>query len=189
MNRDIVSSIESEYHRYKSLGEAAFGQLTVGELADASGSDNSVAVIVWHVSGNLESRFTDFLTTDGEKPWRDRESEFRARVGVSQAEVAGKWDKGWDVLIAALAPLGDEDLTDEVSIRSIGLTVHEALHRSLAHASYHVGQIVYLSKRLRGSSWQYLSIPPGGSAAYNRNPSFEKAPDNVTEVTSQDAEE
>lgn len=177
MKRDIVSSIESEYHRYKSLGEAAFGQLSAGQLAESSGSDNSVAMIVWHLSGNLESRFTDFLTSDGEKPWRDRESEFQARDGVSQAEVADKWTEGWDVLFTTLAPLSDENLNDEVCIRGVSLTVLEALHRSLAHASYHVGQIVYISKRLRGSSWQYLSIPPGGSEAYNRNPTLEKLPD------------
>jgi hypothetical protein len=170
----LVSSIESEYRRYKTLGDGALEQLTDDDLSVATSTwDNSIAQIVWHVSGNLESRFTDFLTTDGEKPWRNRESEFESRQ-VAKSELLPKWERGWKVLFGALTPLTDEDLPRSVSIRTLPLAVHEALHRSLAHTSYHVGQIVYLVKMLRGSSWNFLSIPPGGTATYNKNPTLEK---------------
>lgn len=174
MDRLLVGLFEGEYRRYKSLGEGAFSQLDEGQLAAASSVDNSVATLVWHVSGNLESRFTDFLRSDGEKPWRDRESEFASR-SLSRSEVQEKWDRGWGVLFHALSELTDSDLSRTVTIRGVPLRVDEALLRSLAHASYHVGQIVYVAKRSKGDDWSYLSIPPGGSAAYNANPTSEKA--------------
>jgi hypothetical protein len=174
--RPVLSSIESEYRRYKDLGERALAQLEGADLSRAVSADgNSVAVIVWHVAGNLKSRFTDFLTTDGEKPWRDRESEFVAR-DVGPAEVRAKWDDGWSVLFGALAGLSDADLSRAVKIRGQELSVLEALHRSLGHASYHVGQIVFLARTLRGGEWQFLTIPPGKSEQYNRNPTREKGP-------------
>jgi uncharacterized protein YndB with AHSA1/START domain len=120
------------------------------------------------------SRFTGFLTSDGEKPWRKREEEFSPRA-VSRAELMEKWTDGWQVLLGALADLTDGDLTKTVLIRGQPLLVHEALHRSMAHASYHVGQIVYVAHAICGANWRYLSIPPGGSAAYNANPQYEKA--------------
>src|SRR5690606_20767644 len=123
-----------------------------------------------------ESRFTDFMNSDGEKPWRDRESEFASR-SVSLAEVQEKWDRGWGVLLSELETLTDADLTKTVTIRGVPLRVDEALLRSLAHASYHVGQIVYVAKVLKGGDWKYLSIPPGGSAEYNANPTSEKGAD------------
>ena len=174
--REIVGSIEAEYRRYKLLGEGAMEQLSEEQLSQASASgSNSVAAIVWHVSGNLVSRFTDFLHSDGEKPWRDRDAEFAQR-SVSRAELREAWDKGWAVLFEALAGVDDERLRDQVAIRGVALSVLEALHRSLAHASYHVGQIVFLAKELRGAGWRYLTIPPGGTAAYNQNPTHEKPP-------------
>jgi hypothetical protein len=174
VSRTLISSIEAEYRRYEALGGGALSQLHDGDLEGAGAAwNNTVAQLVWHVSGNLESRFTDFLTSDGEKPWRNRDSEFEPRqVGV--AELRQKWEKGWSVLFDTLASLSDRDLARSVSIRGVPLAVHEALHRSLAHASYHVGQIVYLVKALRGNDWSFLSIPPGGSAAYNKNPTLEK---------------
>ena len=174
MNRGLLSLIEAEYRRYKALGEGTFRQLSAEELVTDTAGANSIAMIVWHIAGNLESRFTDFLTTDGEKPWRDRESEFEAR-DVSPAEVAGKWDQGWGVLFDTLAELTDDDMASEVTIRSVPHRVDEALLRSLAHAAYHVGQIVYLAKSFRGDDWEYLSIPPGQSEAYNANPVLEKS--------------
>src|SRR5262245_45088222 len=174
--RQIVGSIEGEYRRYKKLGEAAIEQLTDDQASRAtSDGSNSVATIVWHVSGNLASRFTDFLRSDGEKPWRDRESEFLVR-SVTRAELVEKWEKGWAVLLEALAGLGDEHLGAPVKIRGVELSVADALHRSLSHTAYHVGQIVFLAKMLRSGDWRYLPIPPGGSAAYNANPSAEKPP-------------
>jgi hypothetical protein len=128
---------------------------------------------VWHVAGNLQSRFTDFLTSDGEKPWRHREEEFEERQ-VGREELVEKWDDGWETLFDALSPLTDEDLARSITIRGVALSVCEALHRSLAHASYHVGQMTYIGKMLKGEEWMYLTIPPGGSADYNQDPVLEK---------------
>jgi hypothetical protein len=136
-------------------------------------TSNSIAQVVWHMSGNFASRFTDFLSSDGEKPWRAREEEFAARA-VSKPDCLAKWQAGWTVLLDTLATLTDEDLARTVFIRGQPLLVRDALLRSLAHASYHVGQIVYVAKSIRGGAWDYLTIPPGGSDAYNRNPTFEK---------------
>ena len=174
MNRTVLVLIEAEYQRYKILGERAFGQLDADQLVAGSEHASSIATIVWHVAGNLESRFTDFLTTDGEKPWRNRESEFEPR-DASPSEVAGKWDRGWGVLFGTLRELTDDDLASTVTIRRVPHRVDEALLRSLAHAAYHVGQIVYLAKSFRGEAWEYLTIPPGQSEAYNANPVLEKS--------------
>ena len=172
--RDIIESIEGEYRRYKALGEGAIGQLSHEELVVRGSPESlSISTIVWHVSGNLESRFTDFLVSDGEKPWRDREVEFEDRP-VGRDELLEKWGSGWKTLFGALEPLINEDLGRSITIRGVALTVSEALHRSLAHASYHVGQMVYIGKMLRGEEWSYLSVPPGGSVAYNASPVLEK---------------
>lgn len=171
---NIIDSIRAEYLRYKALAEAAIDQLSEDDLsAQGPNGGNSIAVICWHISGNLQSRFTEFLTSDGEKPWRKREEEFQART-VSRTELLSKWDEGWDVLLGTLATLTDEQLQLTVTIRGQPLHVHEALHRSLAHLSYHVGQIVYLAKSLREKDWTFLSIPPGKSDAYNQAPGFER---------------
>jgi hypothetical protein len=174
--RDVVGAIEAEYKRYKALGEMAFAQVDGPQLGRTlADEDNSIATIVWHVSGNLASRFSDFLTSDGEKPWRNREAEFDTRF-VDRPQLTAKWEEGWSVLFDALAPLTDSDLPRSVAIRGQELTVNDALHRSLAHVSYHVGQIVYLAKSFSGSAWKSLSIPRGGTTAYNQNPTKEKAP-------------
>lgn len=174
MKRTLIKLIEAEYVRYKLLGARAMGQLRPEELHVRGEHCNSVAIIAWHVSGNLESRFTDLLTTDGEKPWRDRDSEFERR-DLSPAEVAEKWERGWRVLLDTLAALTDDDLAASIVIRSVPFRVDEALLRSLAHVAYHVGQIVLLARSFRGDEWEYLSIPPGQSEAYNRNPVLEKS--------------
>jgi hypothetical protein len=174
MSNTLIKSVEDEFRRYKALAEGAMGQVPEAALS-ASGLNegNSLAVMCWHISGNLKSRFTDFLTTDGEKQWRHREEEFAAR-SVSREDLLAKWNDGWQTLLGTLATLQDEDLPKTVTIRGQPLAVHEALHRSLAHTSYHVGQIVYLSHAIVGAGWKYLSIPPGGSAAYNADPKMEK---------------
>jgi hypothetical protein len=173
VSRATIAAIEAEFRRCKSVGEGAFEQLGPDELVASPEAGNSVATLVWHISGNLESRFTDFLTTDGEKPWRDRDGELEPRV-ASADEVRATWEKGWDVLFRSMAPLADADLARSVSIRGVPARVDEALARALAHISYHVGQIVYAARTFRGSAWRYLSIPPGGSAAYNANPTMER---------------
>ena len=178
--RPIIASIESEYRRYKLLAEASFHQLTEKQLAQPeSGSANSVATIAWHVSGNLKSRFTDFLTSDGEKPWRNRETEFQPRH-PSHVDLLLQWEEGWQVLFKTLAELNDAHLTRSVTIRGSALTVPEALHRSLAHVAYHVGQIVFIAKAMRGAEWQFLSIPPGKTSEYSENPALEKGPTDGT---------
>lgn len=183
MERITVGFFEGEYRRYKALGEGAFSQLDAGQLSAETLGGSSVATIVWHVSGNLESRFTAFLHSDGEKLWRDRESEFASR-SVSLAEVREKWDGGWRVLLKELESLSDADLTRTVTVRDISLRVDEALLRSLAHTSYHIGQIVYIAKALKGGDWEYLSIRPGGSAAYNANPTSEKGSAHAKKLSS-----
>lgn len=179
----IVGSIEAEYRRYKALGEGAIAQLDEAELSvPGPGGGNSAVVIVWHVAGNLASRFTDFLTTDGEKPWRRREEEFAQRT-VSCQELTTKWEHGWEVLFGALAELTDDHLHRTVTIRERPLRVHDALHRSLSHVSYHVGQIVYLAKSFRGEAWRFLSIPLGESVAYNENPTMERPAQHATTLS------
>ena len=171
----ITESIRAEYLRYKTMAEAAVRQVDDAQLAaHTTANSNSIATICWHLAGNLKSRFTDFLTSDGEKPWRHREEEFEARA-VTKADLLAKWEDGWSAVLTALAELDDDCLQGTVTIRRQPLKVHEALHRSLAHVAYHVGQIVYIAKALRGSEWTYLSIPPGKSDEYNRNPTGEHA--------------
>ena len=174
MKNDLIKSVEAEFRRYKALAEGALQQVPDDKLsAPGPSGGNSLAIICWHVAGNLKSRFTDFLESDGEKPWRARDEEFAAR-SVSRSELMAKWNEGWNVLFTTLDSLGDDNLLQTVQIRRQDLRVHEALHRSLSHISYHVGQIVYVAHAFAAESWSYLSIPPGGTAAYNANPSLDK---------------
>ena len=172
--RDLVKGVEAEFVRYKQLAERAIDQLSDEELARTSAEhDNSIATIVWHISGNLKSRFTDFLTSDGEKPWRHREEEFTRRT-ITKQELLARWNEGWSAVSDSLAHLSDADLARTVTIRQQPLTVFDALLRSVTHFAHHVGQIVYLAKSLRGPAWTFLSIPPGQSEQYNRNPTHER---------------
>ena len=171
----IVSSIQAEYLRYKGLAEAAIAQLSDADvLLPGPGEGNSIAVLCWHLAGNFRSRFTDFLTSDGEKPWRHRDEEF-SRRSLTKEELLAYWEGGWAVLLEALGGLTDADLDRQVTIRGQPMRVAEALHRSLAHASYHVGQIVYQARGLKARDWRWLSIPPGQSEQYNARPTMEKA--------------
>ena len=170
----IVGSVRAEYVRYKGLAESAMAQLSEPQLsAPGPNGGGSIATICWHIAGNLKSRFTDFGKSDGEKPWRQREEEFERRV-VPRAELLEKWADGWAALFGALDALADDQLRGTVTIRQQPLLVYEALHRSLAHIAYHVGQIVYVAKEFRGREWKYLSIPPGQTEAYNRAPTMER---------------
>lgn len=175
--------MDAEFRRYKAYGEGAFAQLS-GEQMNArpNATSNSIAMVVWHMSGNFASRFTDFLTSDGEKPWRQREEEFAVRA-VSKPECLAKWNDGWAIVLGAVAPLTDGDLGTTVYIRRQPLTVRDALLRSLAHASYHVGQIVYVAKSVRDGAWDYLTIPPGGSDAYNRDPRLDRAAEAAARIS------
>lgn len=173
-SRHVTESIEGEFARYKALAEKAMRQVPDKQLSDAGpGGGLSITTLVWHIAGNLKSRFTDFLDSDGEKPWRNRDSEFEVRT-VSRDELMVKWEDGWNAFTKATSELDDGHLERNVTIRSQSLTVCAALHRSLAHISYHVGQIVYIAKSVRAEQWEYMSIPPGQSAAYNANPVLER---------------
>jgi uncharacterized damage-inducible protein DinB len=179
----VVESIRAEFSRYRGLAEAAIAQLDDADLvADTGEASNSIATICWHIAGNLRSRFTDFLTADGEKPWRKRDEEFERRM-VTRDEVVARLYAGWTVLETALAGLTDDDLSRTITIRQQPMPVHEALHRSLAHTAYHVGQIVFMAKVRRGASWTSLSIPPGQSDAYNRNPGQEHGGDHAARLS------
>ena len=170
-----VEAIADEYLRYKALGEAAIAQLGDEELAlTASDGGNSIIAIVWHLAGNLESRFTEFRTSDGEKPWRNRDDEFVLRE-VTKAALIEKWDRGWNALTTAINALTDADLLQTITIRRQPLRIDQALQRSLAHTAYHVGQIVFLAKQIRSGGWKCLSIPLGGSAAHNARGADESA--------------
>lgn len=171
---EVISWIDAEFSRYKKLGEGTMAQLGPDQLVvRASAGSLSIATLVWHIAGNLKSRFTDFLTSDGEKPWRHRDEEFEPRV-ASVEEVLRKWEAGWQVLFDSLKALKDSDLERQVTIRQQPLFVREALVRSLAHAASHVGQIVLLARAARGAGWTYLSIPPGKSDEYNKAPTLER---------------
>ena len=160
--RKIVEAIEGEFRRYQALAQATIRQLNEQQLSTPlSEGGNSIAILVWHISGNLKSRYTDFLTTDGEKEWRDRDSEFSART-VTQKELSDKWNEGWDVLYGTLQQLDDGKLEGTVTVRNMPQSVLEAILRGLAHTSYHVGQIVLLAKSFRAEDWSSLTIPRGG---------------------------
>lgn len=170
----VIDDFRTEYRRYRAIGEKALAQLSDDALNRVPAPEaNSAAMIVRHLGGNLASRFTDFLTEDGEKPWRARDEEFEERA-YTRAEVAQWWARGWDVLDATLASLGDDDLGRTVTIRRQPLDVHAALARSLSHVAYHVGQLVLLARMATGASWQWITIPRGASEAYNAAPTAEK---------------
>jgi hypothetical protein len=170
----IISSIKYEYLRYKKLGEGAIKQVPEVGLNKLFGDDNnSISTIMAHISGNLSSRFTDFLITDGEKPGRKRDTEFEER-NLTKSQLLQLWDNGWVVLFTTLDELSADDLGKIITIREKELTVADALHRSLGHISYHVGQIVYIARMIVGKEWKSLSIPRGESNIYNKKPDKEK---------------
>jgi hypothetical protein len=171
----LVKNFVDEYARWRAAAEKAMAQAPDAALnAVYSPDGNSIAMLVRHVAGNLKSRFTDFLTSDGEKPWRNRDDEFEPGTWT-RAEVDSAWREGFAVLERELAPLTDADLTRPVKIRGVEMTVHEALCRSLAHIANHCGQLILLSKIGAADSWKAITIPRGGSAAYNKSPGMEQA--------------
>jgi hypothetical protein len=171
MSESYVRLVSREFKRLRTLADGALSQLPDDQFFAVPGpGDNSVAAIVKHVGGNLVSRWTDFLTTDGEKPGRDRDAEFRIGADDSREQLMQLWSHGWTTLFEALEPLADSDMARTVTIRGEPLTVVQAVNRQLTHYAYHVGQIVYLAKHHRGPAWRSLSIPPGRSAEFNQNP-------------------
>lgn len=169
MKNDYLDSVKKQFEYYKSLGEKTFSQLPDEKLFwKYNDESNSIASIVKHLWGNMLSRWTDFLTTDGEKEWRDRDAEFDNDI-TTREELLNKWNEGWQCLFSALASLRSEDLEKEIFIRNQGHTVMEAINRQLAHYPYHIGQIVFLGKMVCGNRWTSLSIPKNASKKFNAN--------------------
>lgn len=161
-----LRSIVHTYRVYKDLGERAIAQVkSDSDLHRQLDPDsNSIAVTVKHVGGNLRSRFRDFLTTDGEKPDRKRDTEFEVEELVTREEILRWWNEGWAIVLGSVEALTPEDLGRTITIRGEKLLVTEALNRSLAHTAYHVGQIVYLARHFASGEWTSLTIPKGRSA-------------------------
>jgi hypothetical protein len=156
------------FRYYKGLGERALAQLSNEQLlAVLDGEANSIAVIVKHLAGNMRSRFTDFLTTDGEKPNRDRDQEFEMSSATTRADVMGWWEGGWAHVFAAIDALKPDDVMRTVTIRGEPHSVLQAINRQVAHYAQHTGQIVFLAKHLRSSDWKTLSVPRGKSEEVN----------------------
>lgn len=167
MNSYLESSIK-QFEYYKSLGDKTFEQLTFEELKREFKKDsNSISIIVKHIVGNMLSRWTNFLTEDGEKEWRQRDGEFICSFH-SKEELLNAWNRGWNCLFNAIKPIKTEDLERVIYIRNQGHTVVEAINRQMMHYAYHVGQIVFLGKLAKGENWQSLSIPKGKSKDYNQ---------------------
>jgi Protein of unknown function (DUF1572) len=158
----------ASFRAYKKLAEKAIDQLRDEEFfVTIDAEANSVAVVMKHLAGNMISRWTDFLTTDGEKPYRNRDMEFVIEPEMSKSEVLAYWEAGWQCLFHALEPLGPEDFDRKVLIRGEAHTVVQAINRQLTHYAYHIGQIVLLAKHFRSSEWNSLSIPRNKSAQFN----------------------
>lgn len=166
LGSEYLRIVIEKFKEVKSLGEKTMIQLSEEEIHWAYNNEsNSVAIIVKHLSGNMVSRWSDFLTSDGEKPYRKRDWEFLDDIS-SKSELITVWEKGWEVLINALTNLSEQDLLKHIYIRGERHLVLEAIERQVAHYAYHVGQIVYIGKQIKDSSWESLSIPRGESEEY-----------------------
>ena len=167
MENALLSGIIKQFIYYKTVGDKTFEQLKFEEMTiQYNKESNSISIIVKHMVGNMLSRWTNFLSEDGEKPWREREQEFEATY-TTKDELITSWEAGWKCLFDAIAPLNDEDLEKIIYIRNEAHTVAEAIFRQLGHYSYHIGQIAYLGKMIKGEDWISLSIPKGGTSSYN----------------------
>ena len=167
MENNYLESVIKQFKYYKLLGEKTIEQVSDADLFwQYNKESNSIAIIVSHLWGNMLSRWTDFLTTDGEKDWRNRDTEFESIIKTRE-ELLEKWNAGWACLLSTLHALKAEDLSRIIYIRNQGHTVMEAINRQLAHYPYHIGQIVFLGKMLTDQNWKSLSIPKGGSNSYN----------------------
>jgi uncharacterized damage-inducible protein DinB len=167
MATSYLTSTVKQFKYYKSLGDKTIAQLSFEELKFEFGKNsNSINIIIKHIVGNMLSRWTNFLTEDGEKEWRKRDEEF-VDTFSSKDDLIDAWDKGWDCLFNAIQPLSNADLNKVVYIRNQGHTVTEAINRQMMHYAYHIGQIVFLGKLAKGVNWESLSIAKGKSKAYN----------------------
>jgi hypothetical protein len=167
MNNEYLESVTKQFEYYKMLGDKTFEQIEENKFIWQYNDDsNSIATIVKHLSGNMVSRWTDFLTSDGEKEWRNRDTEFENDI-QGRTEILASWNKGWNCLFDSLKNLQATDLDKIIYIRNQGHTVMEAINRQLAHYPYHIGQMVFIGKMLAKNEWKSLSIPKGNSKAFN----------------------
>lgn len=167
INNSYLESVKKQFLYYKILGEKAIEQLQPEQLFIAINDDsNSIATIIQHLSGNMISRWTDFLTSDGEKEWRNRDAEFDVVLESKEALLA-TWNNGWDCFLTTLNSLTPDQLSNIIYIRNEGHTVMEAINRQLAHYPYHIGQIIFYAKILKEKEWNSLSIPRNKSNSYN----------------------
>ena len=167
MNKEYLTSAIKQFEYYKLLGEKTINQLSSQQLFwQYNAESNSIATIIKHLSGNMQSRWTDIFTTDGEKEWRNRDAEFENDI-ATDTQIIQLWDKGWQCLFTALNTITEADYNKLVYIRNQGHTITEAINRQLAHYPYHIGQIVFIGKLLCDDKWISLSIPKGNSTSYN----------------------
>src|SRR5215213_8632297 len=163
-----LESVIKRFNDYKNLGERTFAQLNDADMHyQPDKESNSIAIIIQHLHGNMISRWTNFLTEDGEKEWRKRDDEFEVHRFTKQ-QLIEKWNEGWKAVLDSLQSLTENDLSKTITIRSQPLNVVDAINRQMAHYSYHVGQIVYLGRWIREDDWKSLSIPKNKSQEFNR---------------------
>ncbi len=168
MKTAYLESVKKQFAYYKTVGEKTFDQVDEKDLFwQYNEATNSIAIIVNHLWGNMRSRWTDFLTSDGEKPWRERDLEFESVI-KTRKELLEKWEEGWQCLFDALNSVSEENFDTKVYIRNQEHSILEAVNRQLAHYAYHIGQIVHIGKMIRGNEWKSLTIPKGKSGEFNR---------------------
>jgi Protein of unknown function (DUF1572) len=168
IGEEYLNTVTRRLKYYKELGEKTFSQLEEKDFHwQPSSESNSIAVIIQHIAGNMISRWTNFLTEDGEKDWRNRDDEFEVHT-YSKQQLIEIWDNGWRCFLDALESLTADDLLKTIYIRKESLTAIDAINRQLAHYPYHIGQIVYIGRMIRNENWQNLSIPKGTSQQYSR---------------------
>ncbi len=167
IGQTFLSSAIKRLTYYKELGDKTLAVLSEADFHfQPNEASNSIAIIIQHLSGNMLSRWTDFLTSDGEKEWRSRDEEFETRLQTKE-ELVAAWEKGWQVCLDAIKSLTEQDLLKTIYIRSEALTVMDAINRQLAHYPYHVGQLIYVARMIKNENWQSLSIPKNKSRQFN----------------------
>lgn len=168
MEKEYLNSVKKQFEYYKSAGENTFNQLDEKDLFwQLNEESNSIAIIVNHLWGNMKSRWTDFLNSDGEKKWRNRDMEFESVIKTKE-ELVEKWNDGWKCLFDALDSINEENFDTKIFIRNQEHSIIEAVNRQLSHYSYHIGQIVYIGKMIKAEKWKSLTIPKGKSSEFNK---------------------
>lgn len=169
IGNEYLKSIIARLKSYKELGDKTFVQLDKKDFHFlASSESNSISILVHHISGNMLSRFTNFLTEDGEKEWRDRDDEFETHIN-NKEQIIAQWEKGWKCLLNTLSNLEEKDLLTTVFVRKEPLSALDAINRQLAHYASHIGQIIFIAKMAKNQNWKTLSIPKGHSQQFNQS--------------------